>query len=374
MHYAKVEGRRFIPLNQSQRRDSAPELVAENINSEKLVISLSEEWTACDAVSVIFAAIGGSYSVTYDTDGVTIPHEVLETGDNPVYVSVCGYVGESVRLVTAQMETPYTVLRNGELLGDVPTETTPDALEQAYTAAMTGASAATDAAGRAIAARDEAIEAADNADSAASAANTAAASADDAALSARTAATAADNAASAATAKIAEMQTNIEAAQDAAEASAQSSSDSADAASASSTYAEASAQASQTAVSTANQASADAAEALAKASRAYKPMGTVQTYADLPANAEIGDVYDVAQADPSHGVKAGDNVVWTANGWDVLSGIVDLTAYSTTAQIAETYATIASVADNAKVATLTQAEYDALATKDADTIYLIVGA
>ena len=103
-------------------------------------------------------------------------------------------------------------------------------------------------------------------------------------------------------------------------------------------------------------------------------MGTVQTYADLPNNAEIGDVYDVAQADPAHGIKAGDNVVWTSGGWDVLSGIVDLTAYSTTAQIADTYATKASVADNAKAVALTQAEYDALATKDADTIYLIVGA
>ncbi|MBQ9020599.1 MAG: hypothetical protein IJ113_01090 [Eggerthellaceae bacterium] len=374
MHYAKVEGRRYIPLNASQRRDSAPELVAENINSETLVISLSDEWTECDAVAVIFAAIGGSYSVAYDAEGVTIPHEVLETGDNPVYVSVCGYVGETVRLVTAQMETPYTVLRNGELLGDTPTETTPDALEQAYTEAMAGATAANTAADRAEEEASNAQYAAATANRAAATATTAATSADDAALGARTAATAADNAASAATAKIAEMETSITAAQQAAEASAQSSSDSADAASASSTYAEASAQASQTAVSTANQASADAAEALAKASRAYKPMGTVQTYADLPSNPEIGDVYDVVQADPTHGIKAGDNIVWTSGGWDVLSGIVDLTAYSTTAQIADTYATKASVADNAKVVALTQAEYDALATKDTDTIYLIVGA
>lgn len=66
-------------------------------------------------------------------------------------------------------------------------------------------------------------------------------------------------------------------------------------------------------------------------SSVYKYKGTVSTYADLPASGlVIGDVYNVETADASHGVKAGDNVVWTGSAWDVLSGTVDLSAYATT--------------------------------------------
>lgn len=72
----------------------------------------------------------------------------------------------------------------------------------------------------------------------------------------------------------------------------------------------------------------------------YKVKGSVNTYGDLPADAAEGDVYNVKTADKTHNVKAGDNVVWVgaveggeAAHWDVLSGVVDLTAYSTTEEI-----------------------------------------
>ena len=66
--------------------------------------------------------------------------------------------------------------------------------------------------------------------------------------------------------------------------------------------------------------------------------GTKPTYAELPVEGnQIGDVWNIEQADPTHGVKAGDNVAWNGTDWDVLAGITDLSAYSTTAQIAETY-------------------------------------
>ena len=72
----------------------------------------------------------------------------------------------------------------------------------------------------------------------------------------------------------------------------------------------------------------------------YKVKGSVETYADLPTDAAEGDVYNVKTADKEHDVKAGDNVVWVgavedgeAAHWDVLSGVVDLTAYSTTKDI-----------------------------------------
>lgn len=60
----------------------------------------------------------------------------------------------------------------------------------------------------------------------------------------------------------------------------------------------------------------------------YKYRGSVDTYADLPVNGKaVGDVYNVVAADASHGIKAGDNVVWNGNAWDNLSGVVDLSAY-----------------------------------------------
>lgn len=61
----------------------------------------------------------------------------------------------------------------------------------------------------------------------------------------------------------------------------------------------------------------------------YKPKGSVDTYGQLPSNATIGDVYNIATDDKSNGIKAGDNVVWTGSYWDNLSGFVDLSPYLT---------------------------------------------
>lgn len=69
--------------------------------------------------------------------------------------------------------------------------------------------------------------------------------------------------------------------------------------------------------------------------------GSVNTYADLPvASQKVGDMYNVAQADSSHGIKAGDNVAWNGSAWDVLAGAVDLSAYLTKSSASSTYATI----------------------------------
>ena len=69
--------------------------------------------------------------------------------------------------------------------------------------------------------------------------------------------------------------------------------------------------------------------------------GSVNTYANLPvASQKVGDMYNVAQADSSHGIKAGDNVAWNGSAWDVLAGTVDLSAYLTKSSAASTYATI----------------------------------
>lgn len=60
----------------------------------------------------------------------------------------------------------------------------------------------------------------------------------------------------------------------------------------------------------------------------YKFKGSVDTYDKLPTSGQtVGDSYNVKGADSSHGIKKGDNVVWTGTEWDVLSGTVDLSGY-----------------------------------------------
>ena len=70
----------------------------------------------------------------------------------------------------------------------------------------------------------------------------------------------------------------------------------------------------------------------AKLTSAMHYKGTVANYAALPAEPETGDVYNVTAADSEHGIKAGDNVAWNGSAWDVLSGVVDLSAYTTTSE------------------------------------------
>lgn len=61
----------------------------------------------------------------------------------------------------------------------------------------------------------------------------------------------------------------------------------------------------------------------------YKYKGSVETYADLPTSEQqIGDVYNVKQADPDHNIEAGDNVAWDGTAWDILAGDTDLSGYA----------------------------------------------
>jgi len=101
--------------------------------------------------------------------------------------------------------------------------------------------------------------------------------------------------------------------------------------------------------------------------------GTVASYADLPASGQkVGDVYNVTNADSTHGIKAGDNVAWSGTEWDVLGGVTDLSAYLTTAVAATTYEPIltggrAAAADSGITAAKV-AQYDAYATAIADKV------
>lgn len=61
-----------------------------------------------------------------------------------------------------------------------------------------------------------------------------------------------------------------------------------------------------------------------------KYKGSKDSYADLPSEDNaLGDVWNIAKADKSHNVKAGDNVAWNGTEWDVLAGTEDLSGYVT---------------------------------------------
>lgn len=61
----------------------------------------------------------------------------------------------------------------------------------------------------------------------------------------------------------------------------------------------------------------------------YKYKGSVETYANLPTSGQqVGDVYNVKQADPDHNIEAGDNVAWDSEKWDILAGDTDLSGYA----------------------------------------------
>lgn len=63
-------------------------------------------------------------------------------------------------------------------------------------------------------------------------------------------------------------------------------------------------------------------------SAAFIYKGSKDTYAELPSSGnKTGDVWNIVTADPTHGVKAGDNVAWDGTAWDVLGGVTDLSAY-----------------------------------------------
>lgn len=60
----------------------------------------------------------------------------------------------------------------------------------------------------------------------------------------------------------------------------------------------------------------------------YEVKGSVDNYADLPTDAEAGDVYNVINANEAQGVRAGDNFVWTGTEWDNLGGVFSVDAIS----------------------------------------------
>ena len=76
--------------------------------------------------------------------------------------------------------------------------------------------------------------------------------------------------------------------------------------------------------------------ALKKVTGFAKYAGSVDNYSDLPVSGNnVGDVWNIVNADSVHQIKAGDNVIWNGKAWDNLSGFVDLSNYPTNADVAK---------------------------------------
>lgn len=56
--------------------------------------------------------------------------------------------------------------------------------------------------------------------------------------------------------------------------------------------------------------------------------GSVDNYSDLPTNPQVGYSYNVKNADKTHGVNAGDNLVWNGTDWDNFGSYVDMSLFA----------------------------------------------
>lgn len=54
----------------------------------------------------------------------------------------------------------------------------------------------------------------------------------------------------------------------------------------------------------------------------YNYMGSVQTYASLPASPAVGDVYMIEQADETENIAAGDDVMYNGSEWELLQTVI----------------------------------------------------
>ena len=106
--------------------------------------------------------------------------------------------------------------------------------------------------------------------------------------------------------------------------------------------------------------------------KVFSYQGSMDTYSDLISTDDdyepvLGHVWNIKTAGGSdangNAIKAGDNVVYNGTGWDVLAGIIDLSAYATTSAVnsAITTAKNEAAADATSKANAAQAAAEATA-------------
>lgn len=218
-----------------------------------------------------------------------------------------------------------------------------ESADTASTQASASASSATSAKNSATSASQSASSASSSASSASNSASSAASSdasasdSRDKASEYKTSASGSATAAASSASSASTSATNAKAAMNTANTAASSASTSATSASTSASNASKSEVAAKSAQAEAERARDEANSALAKISGALKYMGQVDNYNDLPSTGNSkGDTWNVVNADPSHHIKAGDNVAWNGTEWDDLSGVVDLSAYAEKADYQKT--------------------------------------
>lgn len=198
----------------------------------------------------------------------------------------------------------------------------------ATASANSASTSATSASDSATSAASSAASASNSASSAASSAASASDSKDKASEYKTSASSSATEAASSASSASASA-TNAKAAMNTANTAASSASTSATNASTSESNAAKAEVAAKTAQAEAEKARDDANSAVTKLTGVMKYAGQVDNYSDLAdVTKNKGDVWNIVNADPAHGIKVGDNVAWNGTGWDNLSGTVDLSIYA----------------------------------------------
>ena len=213
----------------------------------------------------------------------------------------------------------------------------------ATTQASSASTSAANASKSATAASGSATNAASSATSASASASSAASSATNAnnsetqASEYKTSASGSATAAASSASSASTAATNAKAAMNTANTAASSASTSATSASTSASNASKSEIAAKAAQAAAEKARDDANSAVVKLTGVMKYAGQVDNYSDLAdVTKNKGDVWNIVNADPAHGIKAGDNVVWNGTDWDGLSGTVDLSIYAEKADYQKT--------------------------------------
>lgn len=270
-----------------------------------------------------------------------------------------GFVGtekewlESIRGEKGESITGATVDRDGYLILTLSTGTT---IKTALQPLVDAKQYADNAAASASQAKESAANAASSASQANASDAQASASASDAASSAAKAKTSETNAANSESNALqyknaandsknaaATSATNASKSEVNSKASANYATSSATAASTSATNAKASETHAATSETNAKQALAESQKiqkevesALKKVTGFAKYAGSVDNYSDLPVSGNnVGDVWNIVNADATHQIKAGDNVIWNGKAWDNLSGFVDLSNYPTNEDVAK---------------------------------------
>ena len=111
-----------------------------------------------------------------------------------------------------------------------------------------------------------------------------------------------------------------------------------------------------------------------KKTQDWKPIhfvASVKTAEDLPKSPEEGDMYNI-ETDSEYGA-AGMNVVWTADGWDNMGPVIDLTPYLTKGKADELYQPKGDYATKAEVKEGYQPKGDYVTKTDADKNYQATG-